>query len=70
MYRISAVKQANLGKEKVLRVNADRSRPPSSGDSYFNVTGYPFPLGPLTRRKTICREVSLCTQDYCPITTW
>jgi hypothetical protein len=29
----------------------------SQGDAYFNVTGYPFPLGPLTRRKTIRREV-------------
>jgi hypothetical protein len=29
----------------------------SGGDSYFNFTGYPFPLGPITRRKTIRREV-------------
>ncbi|KAL4541310.1 hypothetical protein Ndes2526B_g05848 [Nannochloris sp. 'desiccata'] len=29
----------------------------SSGDSYFNVTGYPFPLGPITKRKTIRREI-------------
>lgn len=26
-------------------------------DRYFNFTGYPFPLGPLTQRKTIRREV-------------
>lgn len=32
--------------------------PKPEGDSYFNVTGYPFPLGPLTRRRTIRREVS------------
>lgn len=30
----------------------------SKGDKYFNVTGYPFPLGPITRRSTIRREVS------------
>lgn len=27
------------------------------GDSYFNVTGYPFPLGPLTRRRTVRKEL-------------
>ena len=30
----------------------------SQGDSYFNVTGYPFPLGPITRRRTIRTEVN------------
>lgn len=27
------------------------------GTRYFNVTGFPFPLGPLTERKTIRREI-------------
>lgn len=34
------------------------STPASTGwRSYINVTGYPFPLGPLTSRRTIRREV-------------
>lgn len=28
-----------------------------SSGSYLNVTGFPFPLGPLTQRQTIRREV-------------
>jgi hypothetical protein len=26
--------------------------------AYFNVTGYPFPLGPFTERRTVMREAS------------
>lgn len=33
----------------------------SGGGSYLNVTGFPFPLGPLTKRQTIRREV--CVYD-------
>eukprot|EP00889_Picochlorum_renovo_P000464 jgi/Picre1/27494/NNA_000461.t1 len=29
----------------------------SSGSSYLNVTGFPFPLGPLTQRQTIRRRL-------------
>lgn len=31
--------------------------PRESGDSYINITGFPFPLGPITQRKTYRYEV-------------
>lgn len=31
--------------------------PSSKPESYINVTGFPFPLGPITRRRTIRREL-------------
>lgn len=37
---------------------APRSGPGSASDqSYLNLTGYPFPLGPITRRATIRKEL-------------
>eukprot|EP00887_Chlorella_sp_A99_P001546 scaffold8.g1546.t1 len=36
---------------------AAEERKATAGRGYFNVTGYPFPLGPLTERKTIRREI-------------
>lgn len=40
------------------RAAAPEQQPGSGGSrSYFNVTGYPFPLGPFTSRRTIRREV-------------
>ena len=30
---------------------------PPRKDSYINITGFPFPLGPLTERNTIRREI-------------
>jgi hypothetical protein len=29
----------------------------TADQSYINLTGYPFPLGPITRRATICKEI-------------
>ena len=34
-----------------------RQQTGAADQAYFNVTGYPFPLGPITKRATIRKEI-------------
>lgn len=67
-YMIAPVRAAAVKEQSTRRRGgnaAEKRSDSSSSSSYFNVTGFPFPLGPLTRRKTIRREVGggscMCT---------
>lgn len=54
--RRSFVPQA-AQKNATVKEQSKNSAASSKGESYVNITGYPFPLGPLTRRKTVRREL-------------
>jgi hypothetical protein len=60
-YRVAPVRAAAVREQSTRRKGNNaaekRSNSSSSSSSYFNVTGFPFPLGPITQRKTIRREV-------------
>jgi hypothetical protein len=53
----AAAKTKSSPPSPAKRSTTTPSGPPSDGDGYFNITGYPFPLGPLTKRRTIRSEV-------------
>lgn len=49
---------------RVVRGSSKPSKDGTGGRFYFNVTGFPFPLGPLFARQTVRTEVML------PLTPW
>lgn len=46
---------------RVVRGNSKPSRDGAGGRFYFNITGFPFPLGPLFARQTVRTEVTVPT---------
>lgn len=50
------------GQSKAGRIGKGQDSPkpdkPSNGRYYWNITGFPFPLGPLLKRRTIRYEVT------------